>query len=360
MLRSVVCGLAVIVLIGCSESSDITAPDDPLHTTRDTSQAYPSQEGTATDGDSDTDQTAADILGTEYVTRLEATLFETAVAAGPLNVREGPSLSSEVIDRLDEGTPVIVAGLSARVDNIDNHEGRWVLIADVENRDWAAEPIGWVFSKYIAGAEELVPREMKIIGLTGPEEGRAQMLRLTLDGVEHQVFKHKLDSQDFYTFVWTADQRGFSYNDVPGTYIWRSGEAEAELITYKGSRMESAWVAFTDDFKYMFQDFGTGPGVRGLGVVNLHTGDPVPSGGYLVDINLEGYSIDTVVSYSEWRLERGYVDDESIRHAEAFMETNPEPPKDPRGFSNLLVVKYRLNVDTGEREYRGSEWILTQ
>ena len=377
MKRKVLIGVAVVALLGCTESSDtavseISVPEiddtddgsqeEVVEAEADQDNAQDSGDDPEGEGTSDDtrDEVAAPSVGTVYTTRLGARLFETTVAAGPLNVRDRPGLSGTTVEQLEAGAPVVVTGLSERVDRIDSHEGRWLRIADPEVPVWGRPSLGWVFSKYVAGAENLEPREMEIVGLTDPKPNQSRQLRLRLDDEEHQVSKHQVDSQDFYSFVWSDGEDGYSYRDVPGSYVWRPGEAQAELITHDGSSMESAWVTFSDDFQYMFQDAGTGMGVRGLSVFDVASGERVFNGGYYRDINLDGYEIDIVVRYTDRGIERGLIDDESIRLAESFMEHTPEDPEIPDTRSQLLIVEYRLNVDTGEREHTGTRWIGTQ
>lgn len=371
--------LVVVVLLalsGCSEGADSRVPesgespaepviapaeDDPL----------PSADSTAETNEDADDETAPAAEPapavvalpdgvSEYTTRNGATLLETTVSLGPLNVRDQPGLSGEVVAQLPEGSPVIVIGLSERVDVIDDHEGRWLHITDPDDRNWVVDPLGWVFSRYVTGAESLPPRDMRVVGLTEPESGSTPRLNLTLDGVQQSVSQDRHETQDFHIFQWTADQRGFSYRDIPGAYAWREGQEEAELIMHYQGDAESAWVAFTDDFTYMIEDFGTGPGVRGLSVTNVETGEHVFGGAYYRDINLDGYTIEVVERYTGG----GGGDDRNGQQTnpqvEAFLEDNPEPADNPHGLPTLLLVKYRLNIESGQREFIGAEWILTQ
>jgi len=353
----------MLVFMGCTErsvSTDEVAPTPESDTEVNT------------DSDSDTGQARTSIsqqqaeneqpherVAVEYETRLGATLYETEVLAGPLNVRRRPSLDSEVLEQLEAGARVVVTGLSLTSEEIDDHTGRWLRIAQVRNRTMGLPSVGWVFSKYVAEAQNLAGRSLTVLGLTEPEERRVQMLRLLVGKEEYRVRPWSMASQDFYTFVWAPDVRGFTFRDVPGTYVWYPDSAEAQHIAYRANTMESAWTAFTEDFEYLLTDAGTGPGVRGLGIRNLDTGQAVFSGSYYGDVDLRGHEVTVVYQYTPWAIEGGRIDGKAIERAEACLEADLERP-DVHPSQQELIVRYRYNMDSGERTYLDCVWTVTQ
>lgn len=117
-------------------------------------------------------------------------------------------------------------------------------------------------------------------------------------------------------------------------------------------------MEFTDNFKYLAQDSGTGPGVRGVTVWRLSDNKKIFSGSYYENYRLIGNTIDVVYFYNE------RMDDELMQYGKNFTENTPIPPDieegQKQGFFVEVIIKCRLNFETGEREFLGGEYILTQ
>lgn len=357
------CLILILVIMGCTGKTISTEEVAPAPKT-DTAVNVDTNSDTLESQSSDSqlpfdDELADEGVALEYETRLGATLYETEVLDGPLNVRRRPSLTSEVVEQLEVETRVVVTGLSLTADEIDDHTGHWLRIAPVANRALGLLSDGWVFSKYVAESQNLEARSITVLGLTEPEERRAQMLRLLVGEEEYRVRPRSMASQNFYTFVWAPGVRGFTFRDVPGAYVWHPASVEAKHITYQADTMESAWTAFTDDFTYQLTDVGTGPGVRGLGIRNLNTGEVVFSGSYYDDVDLQGHEVTVAYQYTPWAIERGRIDEEAIDRAEACLEADLERP-DVHPSQQELVVRYRYNIDSGERTYLDCIWTMTQ
>jgi hypothetical protein len=293
----------------------------------------------------------------------------TTIIAENAAIHAYPSKSSNVLFELPKGTWVRILSTSNRMDSIDGHIGNWIEV--VGNYPLGG---GWVFSRYIE-AEQIIPSELRIIGLEPRREGRVQRLIASyeVNGIETIVYlwQNREAEQDFHIFVFdrgitinTDDGRTlglFHYRNIPGTYAWFPETGELRHITYMGSTAESAWVIFTDDFRFMLQDFGTGPGVRGLVVRRVEDNELIYSGGYWDSINLRGNTINVANRYNSWNIP--YMDSETIYFAENFIANNPVPENVERyreWFGIELVIIYELNLDTGVRQIVDGIWVNTQ
>ena len=189
----------------------------------------------------------------------------------------------------------------------------------------------------------------------------------TINGIERQIsfYPHKLDNQEFYTFVFDYTMDFFHYSNIPGSYAWYPKTNELKHITYMGTDLESGWVVFTDDFKYFIEDFGTGPGPRGLGVWRIEDTKRIFSGMYYKEINLHDHTINVIYEYNDRNISKGNLDNEILVYAEEYKKNNPvkdemlKYSKDT-GFGVELIIICELNLDTGVRKILNGQYIYTQ
>ena len=297
--------------------------------------------------------------------------LNTTIIADNVAIHVYPSESSDVLFEVSQGTWVRILSTSNSIDTIDGHSGNWLQVL-------GNHPLGggWVFSRYTA-AGHIAPAELRVKGLEHQRAGwdwaEQAIASYEVDGVETTVYlwQHREESQDFHTFVFDRDITIniddwrtiglFHYRNVAGTYAWFPETGELRHITHMGSTMESAWVKFTDDFRFMLQDFGTAPGIRGINVWRLEDNELIYSGGYLDSINLRGNTINVVAVYGAWNIPP--LDSETISFAENFIANNPVPEEIDRNrewFGVELVIIYELNLDTGVRQVVDAIWINTQ
>ena len=292
------------------------------------------------------------------------TVFYSFINDDNVNVRLYPSLEADVLYKVDKNTRVVVVGTSKEINDIDDYTGNWLNVR-IENQ-WGND--GWVFSKYVENG--LIPtKELKIIELSPKEERRAQSMigMYEINGIEKIVtlYPHKLENQDFYTFAYDWTVESFHYSNIPGSYAWYPDTNELIHITYIGTALESAWSIFTDDFKYILQDFGTSPGPRGLGVWRVEDSKEIFSGTYYRNINLQSNTINVVYVYDDWNISKNWLDNEILNYAEEFKENNP-PPDDMVNYSKKtglgleLIIVCELNLDTGIRKIINGQYIHTQ
>lgn len=279
-------------------------------------------------------------------------VYNTIVNDDNVNIRSYPSLQSDVLFQVSKDTRIRIIGVSKEKNTIDNYNGHWLLVTIRENQPNGWET-GWIFSKYVNGGD-IEPSEINVADLTPEEPIQTRKLDLTYK---------KLPNQSFWTFVWDEYIVNYRYNNIPGSYAWYPETNELRHITYIGTSEESAWVIFTDDFKYALQDSGTSPGIRGLSVWRVNDGRKIFSGTYLRDIKLNGYTIEIVYEYSRLFMDR--LDNEIITFAENFEQNNPEPENMVQyaretGLVILLVITCELNLDTGARKIINGEYIYSQ
>lgn len=289
------------------------------------------------------------------------TAYNTSINDDRVNVRSFPSMSGEVLFQLNKNARVLVIGVSQERNYIDNYDGNWLCITVNQNQENQYKQ-GWVFSKYV-DIGNVVPSELRITEVPPKMENRMQTIigSYTVGGVEKRItiVPDKEEDQDFYTFAFDIFEKDFHYSNVPGSYIWYPDTNELKHVSYTGTSIESAWVKFTDDFKYLLEDFGTSPGVRALGIWRVSDNKRIFSGSYYRDIKLHGHTIEIV-----YNANAGW-DQELIEYAQDFRENNPKPTS-LEGYGNLhpseigLIIVCNFNMDTGERKIISGRYIFAQ
>jgi hypothetical protein len=289
------------------------------------------------------------------------TAYATVITADNVKIHSQPSENSSVRFEVNRGTRVRIISTSPHIDTIDGYTGNWLQVAgDFPLGD------GWVFSNYVERGQ-VTPSTLQIIELPPKEENRGQILIASyqVDGAETMVnlYPKKIADQPFYTFVfdeWVSkniDGRTiglFHYSNIRGSYAWFPETNELRHISFIGTTAESAWVIFTDDFRYLMEDYGTSPGPRGLVVYRVEDGEVIYNGSYLNDINLRGHTIEVISSLPR-------DSDEIV----AFMNNNSAPDEmvndaNKWGLGMELVLLSELDLDTGIERFITGKWIMTQ
>lgn len=292
------------------------------------------------------------------------TVFASVINDNHVNIRARPDLTAKVLFQLNKDSAVRVMGVSENPQTVQNQKAYWLLISTPAQDANSSQRKGWVYAAFVKDCGGLSPSALSVGKYTPPTSSRGDSLDIILDrGGARSTFRvspNKLDTQPFFTFTWSNDDGDFKYTDVPGSYAWYPETNEVEHISYGGTSMESAWVCFTDDFKYMLEDFGTSPGPRGLGVWTVAEDRSVFSGTYYRSLEMKGHEIDIVSEYTDWRISDGQIDAETARYAKDFKRKHPMPDQRSDGLSNTLIVRYRLDLDSNRRQFLGCEWIITQ
>lgn len=295
------------------------------------------------------------------------TIYNTVINDDRVNVRDYPFLDGKILFQVNENIRIVIIGVSKEYYLIDNYNGNWLKIRISENQpnQWKE---GWVFSKYV-DTGKIIPSELRIVEMPPQRTGYGQTLigSYRLNGIENRVtlYPHKETNQNFYTFAFDLDNSAFHYSNIPGSYAWYPETNELKHISYIGTSGESAWVVFTDDFKYIIEDFGTGPAPRGLGVWRVNNGERVFSGMYYRNINLHDHIIEVIYVYDWWNIENDKLDTEIKNYAENYKKDNPEPidmvqHSRETGLGLDLIIICEFNLDTEVREIIKGQYIYTQ
>lgn len=285
------------------------------------------------------------------------TIAKTTVNDDNLNIRLKPTTSSLIVGKLNKGDAIIIKGFSDKRENIDNFEGYWLKIQVEKNdiiKDYECDNFGWygwIFSKYVNIDPQINVSTFNVLKVNPANESLSLSLDLEIDrnGKKEivEVYPNKFKKQESYYFVWSDDIKDFMYSDPVGTFKWNPKTNEITHMTDMGYDCESAWCIISDDEKYMFQDFGTSPGVRAFSISNLETKKVIYSGSYLRDLEYDGKTVIVVDKCDEWNIENKYVSDESIKRSEEYK--NSLKPEDLEFKS--VVVRYKLNLENFQKEY---------
>ena len=362
-MKELIIVICIILLFSCSNKTEDSPESMSSHGTEMGSNRYGDLSGQQDGGGEigvkqvpeEKTRIKESVYG-EYERKYLGTIYITKIIDDRVNIRSLPSLEGTVVAQLNTDDIIAVTGISKSADLIDDHQGYWLKIYQLEgDPEQYKLPLGWVFSMYVSELSDLESEQLSFAS----DNKNSGTLKIKAGDKEYTVYLNKLGSQDFYSFVWTDDWNDFRYSYIPGTYIWYPSTNEIKHITYKGETLEAGWAVFTDDFRYMLQDYGTGPGTRAIGVFNLVTNESIFSGSYYSNINLEGYEIDIIYSYTDWDIKEGRIDDETEQYALKYLADN-KIEKRTDCLEDTLIVKYRYNFNEKIRTFTGCEVIVTQ
>ena len=289
--------------------------------------------------------------------------FRSEINSDRVNVREYPSLAGKVIAKLSTASKVIVTGISRNADRLDGHNGYWLRVNWSQDKPFTSGYGGWVYSKYVKDCADLQPRKMSASQSEGDAKLSPPKLHVSSSNsnstIEHIVYLIKVPSQEFCTFSINDNTGDCSYDEIPGTYAWFPETNEVKHLTYIGSPNSPAYL--TDDLKYVLQPsmshFSTKVALESrprIAVWTVSTGAKVFEG-FSVDPNLNMHDIDIVYYYAKGSPEK--FDAETVTHATEFWANNQAPWLDTETM-RFVVVKYRLNLDTMDRQFQNCEYVI--
>ena len=125
----------------------------------------------------------------------------------------------------------------------------------------------------------------------------------------------------------------------------------------------SAWTILSEDSRYILQDVGTSPGLRGVIVWQVDTEEMVFSGYYYDDFKMNENIIEIV--YPNVAKISDFNDD-LTDFAENFLHNNPEPPLEmikiaqETGLSISLLIFCDFDLETRNRNIIRADYVLTQ
>ena len=214
----------------------------------------------------------------EFTRQYYGVYFVSYVADRTAEVYVAPRRSNEPINRLAAGDRVVITGMSANMETVHGRHASWLRISfgDPLNRlrdQPDSYPTGWIFGAAVEGFDGVAAINAELPQSPGP-------------------------------FVWTTGAEGFRYSHVPGTYVRIPGQSTVRHLTYRGGIIEARMPTFTPDYRYMIQDFGTGPGLRAFSIIELQSDAVVASGSYMGRLDFDGTTV-PVVFPVRWDLRVG-------------------------------------------------------
>ncbi|GEM_PF-6395273 len=291
----------------------------------------------------------------------------TSVNQDRVNVRNYPSVESslsEVIGQVNKVQQVRIVGISKDKSKVGNFEAYWFEIRTIAESG-TSDQVGWVFGEFLDDVGDIYPMTFTYLAHEKPHPGIINTLKLkAFDGKDTKTFDvQAMESQGtgFDSFG-TLGVR-FGSNVVPGVYFWNRETNSIEHLAYThGDRFMQAWASY--DLKYIFQDFGTAPGPRGMTVLDVATRRVLYEGLYYKGLDYQDDTISTVMVYlhpiTEDAKPYGEVDAETLTLATTFLETTPYQASDFGGIEPMgyleIIVRYRFYLTTGRREYLGCEY----
>jgi len=261
----------------------------------------------------------------------------TNILVNNVDARNYPSFEAEIIYTLHENDIVWIQGFS--------NDGKWVNVISQERRLGH----GWILIEYI-NIGDIEPSPIKLVEFSRWD------IKFSYEIKGEKIYREM--SFDNNLIVWGPYSHGYHYSNIPGVYILDRDTQELIHITHLGGFTDAnAWSSFMGDFEYLVQDVGTGMS-RGLIIWRLRDGARVFQGGYDGRWFINNHTIQYIYTYSDWNI--GSLDEEIRSYARAFMEDNPPSEGEPGGLFVTLIIRCSLDLETGERNILGAEYILTE
>ena len=197
----------------------------------------------------------AEVIKQEYY----GTILRTSISSDEATVRLLPQLDSDAVIVLNKNDKVDITGFSDKKDTVNGCKGYWFKIRRLEviNGGYAGDYVhaGWVFSKDVALKKIPKVSVLTVKSITPAASKEPAYLELEINRAGEKtkavIVPHKMENQNFYTFVWCDDRKEFMYNDPVGTFKYFPDTKKIQHISYRGSSDESGWCAVTDDDLYL-------------------------------------------------------------------------------------------------------------
>jgi len=276
----------------------------------------------------------------------------TTIIEDNVNLRNYPSINSEIILTLMKNDVVKVLGNTGENVVINNSEGVWLLIQIKNSRIG-----GWVFSKYV-NINTIEKNPLTFVEMTPSEYENVPSIKLSysLSGKKITVSPEYTLWKNYYVIVWDPYENDYHYTCKPGVYLLDKDTLELKHFTYLGSFDEWPYIYtfFTDDFEYLIRHTigGTSKSaVRDMVAYRLRDNKEVFSGGYYSD-QINNHTITIGYECDEWSFDNGYTDNEIMEYGRNYSKENPiteELRNKANGLTIGLIVICSYNLDTGER-----------
>jgi len=210
--------------------------------------------------------------------------FLTNIIGNNVQVKNYPSPEGRAIYSLNSNDIVQAIGFSGASSDANGVYGFWVSIIHWKTED--EHILGWVFSKDINITDHAYSPirfvEFNPDGQSSHPDSRFLRMAYIFQGDE--VFFNTWGRywNGYYFFVFRPFNHNFNYSNRPGVYSLNRETLVLRHETYLGasSVLPHAWTVFTEDRRFLLQDSGAGPGVRGITAWRLSDFEQVFTGGY--------------------------------------------------------------------------------
>lgn len=290
--------------------------------------------------------------------------LQTNILTDKAMVHALPNEKSEVLFQAQFNQVFDVINFSDTKSEVDGVSGYWVYCYASDEQGTGEK--GWVHSKDI-NIDRLA--EVSEITLAYEKSDRSIYINVlrhsgeSFDLVEC-VYISRFPGQDFYTFVWNSDYDQAFYTDPVGTFAWYPETNEIKHISYFGSIADCGWTRASDDQKFIFEDYGTAPGIRGLGIFDVEKNKIIFSGSYYEDLELADNEVTVVKDYSEFNITSGKISEEDAELAKEFEATVPlsdsEKEMKNSGLGVNTAIQYRYNYLEDFKYYKGCIRYISQ
>lgn len=302
----------------------------------------------------------------EYKREYYGTILVSKVEKHDSQIYENPDLSSKIIGSIEKDQKIIVTGILTTESRYCSTENKWLRIALNEKAEkYWMDNHGWVLADNILVPISITTNDIISVDVIPKSEKRPEMLRLVFqNGKTADVQTYNNINKRYYTFCWSDDSDEYIYNDSFGTFVYYPVVNRILRLSYLGDNAESAWVQFSDDFRYMFKDNGTSTGPRVVFIYDLKDKQWIYGGNYYRSINYNGNTLIVVEVYNETNVDNKYISEKGIMYAEKYIKKHPEEEALKKateiGMFTELIVKYKYNLDSRTEEYIDCEWIYVQ
>jgi hypothetical protein len=300
-------------------------------------------------------------------------LYFTVVNDDNVNIRSGPSLSENIVKKVNRGFKVKVMGISEKKEKINSDEYYWFLVAE-DNSFFDCnhmETIGWIYGKYVDIKGDYLPSKFTTGDDDTEKSLETDIIFTDKNGNRSSYADWFFDSSNDSNLFYLIDiyHRNLSWRDVPGIYRYNKITNTFKHIAYfaeddsfisKDNGGDSLhWETITNDGKYIIADLGTAAGIRGIVIWDIKTKKLQYKGSYLRSYDLDGDNITVCEEYqsekatsdqgplkqlTENDIEASSLDGETKKQIENYISSNPLKASDLEKSNHVDYWKYTINV----------------
>jgi hypothetical protein len=260
------------------------------------------------------------------------------------------SFFSKRIQKLEKDQTLEIKGFSDKKINIFGYKGYWLKVSTSPNPVYPDDytgTYGWVFSAFTDMDTSIEVSTLTPVKLLYNSNNEVNGLELEIDRQGKKAISYvelnKFNWQKEYSFAWSDDLQGFWFCDPCGTFKYNPETNQITHITHIGWACESKGSIASDDGAYVFQDSGTGPGLRGLQVCNTKTSKVIYKGYYLTDFHYDGKSITVAEPFDS----DSNFSSEILKQVEEFRNTLQQD----NFTSYTVIVLFKIDLKSGKKTF---------